>query len=51
MAHTWGSIYQNSVDRGDDHGYAAFLADQWERRKEKRLAREAVKQTDQTEQK
>lgn len=29
---TWGSIFRNALRRGDDHGYAAFLADQWEAR-------------------
>lgn len=28
----WGTIYRNALARGDDHGYAAFLADEWERR-------------------
>jgi hypothetical protein len=30
--HTWGSIYRNALARGEDHGYAAFLADAWEAR-------------------
>lgn len=34
--HTWGSIYRNALKRGDDHGYAAFLADGWEKRKAKK---------------
>lgn len=32
--HTWGSIYNNALARGNDHGYAAYLADQWEARKD-----------------
>ncbi len=32
---TWGSIYRNALARGDDHGYAAFLAETWEKRKAK----------------
>lgn len=31
---TWGDIFRASVRRGDDHGYAAYLADQYEKRKE-----------------
>lgn len=34
--HTWGSIFRNSLRRGDDHGYAAYLADQWEARMKKK---------------
>jgi hypothetical protein len=30
----WGDIYTAAVRRGYDHGYAAWLADQWERRKQ-----------------
>jgi len=33
---TWGSIFRNAVARGEDHGYAASLADAWERRQAKR---------------
>lgn len=35
-AHTWGSIYRNALKRGDDHGYAAYLADAWEKRQQKK---------------
>lgn len=28
----WGTIYYRHLARGDDHGYAAFAADQWEAR-------------------
>ncbi len=35
--HTWGSIFDNAMARGCDHGYAAYLADNWETRK-KRMA-------------
>jgi len=34
--HTWGSIFRNAVARGLDHGYAAFLADAWEKRQAKK---------------
>jgi hypothetical protein len=34
--HTWGNIYRNALARGEDHGYAASLADQWEKRQAKR---------------
>ena len=37
--HDWGSIYRNSLARGDDLGYAAFLADQWEARRKKKAER------------
>lgn len=30
--HTWGSIFRNALRRGEDHGYAAFLAGEWEKR-------------------
>jgi len=29
----WGDIFKSSVRRGDDWGYSAFLADQYELRK------------------
>ena len=29
---TWGEIYHRALSRGEDHGYAAHLADQWEKR-------------------
>ena len=32
MAKTWGDIYRAALHRGEDHGYAAYLADQWEKR-------------------
>jgi len=28
----WGRTYRRAVRRGDDHGYAGFLADQAEKR-------------------
>lgn len=33
----WGTIYNRHLARGDDHGYAAFAADQWQKRKEKKM--------------
>jgi hypothetical protein len=30
---TWGDIYHDAVNRGLDNGYAAWLADRWEKRK------------------
>jgi len=33
--HTWGSIFRNALKRGYDHGYAASLADAWEKRQAK----------------
>ena len=29
----WGEVYRAALKRGLDHGYAAWLADQWEKRK------------------
>lgn len=29
---TWGDIYQRHLRRGEDHGAAAYLADEWEKR-------------------
>ena len=37
--HTWGSIFNNALGRGHDHGYAAFTADRWE----SRMARKKLK--------
>ncbi len=33
---TWGSIYRKAIARGDDHGYAAYLANQWEQRQKRK---------------
>jgi hypothetical protein len=30
---TWGSIYRKALARGYDHGYAAHLANTWERKR------------------
>lgn len=27
---TWGDVFYAALRRGDDHGYAAYLADRWE---------------------
>jgi hypothetical protein len=29
---TWGRIFRNAIARGEDSGYAAWLADLWEKR-------------------
>lgn len=34
----WGTIYNRHLARGDDHGYAAFAADQWEARMNRKTA-------------
>ena len=34
---TWGDVYRAALRRGYDHGYAAYLADQWERKTNKKL--------------
>lgn len=33
MKKTWGDIYNTAKDRGEDPGYAAHLADEWEKRR------------------
>lgn len=38
---TWGSVYSSALRRGLDHGYAAYLADQWEKRKARKMTNEA----------
>lgn len=38
---TWGSIYNAALRRGLDHGYAAYLADQWEKRRTRKMTNEA----------
>jgi len=38
----WGTIYNRALARGEDHGAAAYLADQWEQR-DKRKRRKALK--------
>lgn len=32
MKRSYGSIYNRAVQRGCDHGYAMFLADEWKNR-------------------
>lgn len=34
----WGTIFRNALCRGFDHGYAAWLADEWEKRQKKKAA-------------
>lgn len=29
---SWGDVYFRALGRGYDHGYAAYLADRWEKR-------------------
>jgi len=45
---TWGDIYNTAVLRGIDHGYAAWLADEWEKRQEKQrgfLSKKTIKKS------
>jgi hypothetical protein len=35
MSKTWSDIYLASLRRGDDHGYAAYLAEMYERKTKK----------------
>jgi len=39
----WGEVFRASVRRGDDHGYAAFLADNWLKRQKKKTAKGELK--------
>ena len=32
----WGEVYRNALRKGCDHGYAAYLANEWEKRQEKK---------------
>lgn len=34
-ANSWGDIYDRNLRRGYDHGYAAWVADQWEKKQRK----------------
>lgn len=36
----WGVIFRNALARGDDHGYAAYLADAWEARHKRKQEHE-----------
>jgi len=40
MKHSWGTIFRNALGRGEDHGYAAHLADEWEKRGGLKLTRD-----------
>lgn len=33
MAETWGDVYRQHLRKGEDHGSAAYAADQWEKRR------------------
>ena len=33
---TWGDIYNAALARGEDNGYAAYLADEYEKRMERK---------------
>jgi hypothetical protein len=35
MGNNWGTIYHKYVRKGYDNGYAAYMADKWEKRKKK----------------
>jgi hypothetical protein len=32
---TWGDVFRRALRRGEDHGSAAYRADEWERRQKK----------------
>ena len=40
---TWGHVYQHYLDKGCDHADAAYRADEWEKRKERKDALDARK--------
>lgn len=33
LARTWGDVFRAHLRRGEDHGSAAYAADEWEKRK------------------
>ncbi len=35
---TWGDIYKQHLRKGEDHGSAAYAADQWQKREDQRAA-------------
>lgn len=37
MENTWGAIYRKHLARGEDHGSAAYMADQWQKREDQRV--------------
>lgn len=37
---SWGDVFRAALRRGEDHGYAAYLADQWEKQKDRQLTKE-----------
>ena len=39
---TWGDIYWRAIRKGCDHGYAGWLANEWEERKKKDTEVEAA---------
>ena len=39
---TWGDVYNAALRRGEDHGYAAHLADEWDKRMNKQAIKEAM---------
>lgn len=41
---SWGQVFRNAVARGEDHGWAAFIADRWEK-KQQRKQKEATDDT------
>lgn len=38
---TWGTIYRRRLAKGEDHGSAAYAADQWEARNNKKAIKAA----------
>lgn len=40
----WGTMFRNALARGLDHGYAAFLADGWEKRQAKKEKKSCMTQ-------
>ena len=40
---TWGDIFRAAVRRGVDHAYAAFLADEWEKRAKRKRKKPTLK--------
>ena len=40
---TWGDVYNAALRRGDDHSWAAHLADQWEKRQKTKKRKDATR--------
>ena len=46
MATTWGDVYNRHIRAGEDHGGAAYAADEWEKRQRRKRMPLELKVTD-----